>query len=782
MEIENKESGAAAKESGDASPHSKGWLTAHDGPLTRELLLEPGGFGLGRVPSKVKPDATTTSVCGYCSTGCCLKLHLKDGEAISLTPQTNYPVNLGMACPKGWEALTVLDAPDRATTPLLRDSAGKLRPVDWDLALKTFVDRFKQIQEKHGAESVAFISTGQIPTEEMAFLGALAKFGMGMKHGDGNTRQCMATAVVAYKQAFGFDAPPYTYADFEESDTIVLVGSNLCIAHPIMWERVMRNRHKPEIIVVDPRRTETAMAATLHLSLKPKSDMDLFYGIARILIERDWIDREFIDAHTNGFAEFAQFVESFTLERVVAATGLSAESIQRFADLIHEGKRVSFWWTMGVNQSYQGVRTAQALINLALMTGSIGKPGTGANSITGQCNAMGSRLFSNTTGLLGGHDFANAAHREKVAKILDIDEARIPHEASWAYHEILEGVLRGKIRGLWIICTNPAHSWINQRLCHDILDRLDYLVVQDMYHSTETAQRAHLVLPAAGWGEKEGTFINSERRIGTIKRVRKAPGQALSDFAIFRLIAEYWGCGQMFARWDSPQAVFQIMKELSAGQPCDITGIDNYAMLDECGGIQWPAKLADWGAGSEVLAQEGMDFGMQGAAYGTLHSMLGVPDATLPERRLFTDGRFYHPDGRAKFLFEPPKPMPEPPSEKYPLILLTGRGTASQWHTQTRTGKSDVLKKLYPQSQYVEINPVDARTLSIRPNDWVTVESQRGHVRAKAFLTPTIPTGQVFLSMHDATANQLTDAVFDPYSKQPSYKACAVRVTRNSVG
>ena len=733
-------------------PPSNTSLRAIDGPLTRELLLEPGGFGLGRVPAKVKPDATTTSVCGYCSTGCCLTLHLKDGEAVSLSPKTDYSVNLGMACPKGWEALTVLDAPDRATTPLLKDASGKLRPVDWNTALTTFVDRFKRIQDKHGAESVAFLSTGQIPNEEMALLGALAKFGMGMTHGDGNTRQCMATAVVAYKQSFGFDAPPYTYADFEESDTIVLVGSNLCLAHPIMWERVMRNRNKPEIIVVDPRRTETAMAATLHLPLKPKSDMDLFYGIARILIERDWIDREFLDAHTNGFAEFSEFVQTYTLDRVIAATGLSAETIQHFADLIHEGKRVSFWWTMGVNQSYQGVRTAQALINLALMTGNIGKPGTGANSITGQCNAMGSRLYSNTTGLLGGHDFANAAHREKVAKILDIDEARIPREASWAYHEILEGVLKGKIRGLWIVCTNPAHSWINQRLCHEILDRLDFLVVQDMYHSTETAVRADLVLPAAGWGEKEGTFINSERRIGTIKKVRKAPGQALSDFSIFRLIADYWGCGEMFKKWNSPAAVFQIMKELSAGQPCDITGIEDYAMLDECGGIQWPWAIAEDG----VLTQPAR------------------------ERRLFADGRFFHSDGRAKFLFEPPKPMPEPVSEKYPLILLTGRGTASQWHTQTRTAKSDVLRKLYPADLYVEINPTDARALGIRPNEWVSVESQRGHVRAQAFLTPTVPVGQVFISMHYATANQLTDAVFDPYSKQPNYKSCAVRITRVS--
>jgi assimilatory nitrate reductase catalytic subunit len=232
------------------------------GPLTRELLLVPGQFGLGQVPAKHKPDATTSMICGYCSTGCSLNIHLQKGRAVSLTPTSNYPVNLGMARPKGWEALSVLNTPDRATAPLLRNSSGRLEPVTWDAALSTFVDRFKSIQAEHGDDAVAFLSTGQIPTEEMAFLGALAKFGMGLVHGDGNTRQCMATAVVAYKQAFGFDAPPYTYKDFEVSDVIVLVGSNLCIAHPILWERVLCNPHNPRIIVLDPRCTETTMQAT----------------------------------------------------------------------------------------------------------------------------------------------------------------------------------------------------------------------------------------------------------------------------------------------------------------------------------------------------------------------------------------------------------------------------------------------------------------------------------------------------------------------------------------
>src|SRR5688572_4921007 len=222
-------------------------------------------------------------VCGFCSVGCSLDVNVKDGVAVSLTPTKDYPVNLGMACPKGWEALTPLRAPDRATTPLLRPSRSQpLEPVDWPTALDAMVSRFRAVQAEHGPEAVAFISTGQIASEEMALLGAVAKFGMGIVHGDGNTRQCMATAVVAYKQSFGFDAPPYTYADFESSDVIVLVGSNLCVAHPIMWERICRNVHSPEIVVVDPRTTETAVAATQHYALAPKSDLVLMYGIAHL--------------------------------------------------------------------------------------------------------------------------------------------------------------------------------------------------------------------------------------------------------------------------------------------------------------------------------------------------------------------------------------------------------------------------------------------------------------------------------------------------------------------
>ncbi|HWA71658.1 MAG TPA: nitrate reductase [Polyangiaceae bacterium] len=720
-------------------------LVRRDGPLTRELLLEPGKFGLGRVPARLAPEQTTTMVCGFCSTGCGLNLLLNKGEAVGLVPTTDYPVNLGMACPKGWEALTPLRGPGRATAPLLR-KGGKLVEVSWEEALGTMVDRFKGIQEKYGPAAVAWLGTGQAATEELAFLGALGKFGMGMVHGDGNTRQCMATSAVAYKQSFGFDAPPFTYKDFEESDVIVLIGSNLCIAHPIMWERICKNKHNPTLIVVDPRKTETAMAAMHHYAIKPKSDLTLLYAVSNLLIQNGWVDRDYVAAHTQGFDEYAAHVSRFSLEEAATLTGIPVERIELLARMIHEGKRVSLWWTMGVNQSHEGVRTAQAIIAIALMTRNIGRPGTGANSITGQCNAMGSRVFSNTTTLLGGRDFQNAQHRQDVADILGISVQRIPSEPSLAYDQIIEAILSGKIRGLWVIATNPAHSWINQAHLHDVLKRLDCLVVQDMYRDTETAERADIVLPAAGWGEKEGTFINSERRIGTIKRVCRAPGQALADFHIFQLVAEAWGVGELFREWSSPEAVFQIIKRLSRGQPCDITGIEDYAMLDRHGGVQWPLPEG------EPLESN--------------------------ERRLFEDGRFFGEGGRAKFLFSDPRPLPEPTTASYPLLLLTGRGSSSQWHTQTRTKRSEVLAKLCPSELYVEISASDARALAIQPDETVHVCSQRATVRARAFITNSVKPGEVFMPMHYETMNQLTFAAFDPYSRQPAYKACAVKIVK----
>ncbi|HEY9249267.1 MAG TPA: molybdopterin oxidoreductase family protein [Rariglobus sp.] len=730
---------------------------ARTGPMTTELVRNPAAHGLGipQHPSRLSPVSTTRSVCGFCSTGCSLNVHLDAaGQAINLSPDPAYPVNLGMACPKGWESLSPLAATDRLTTPLLRNAAtGRLEPVSWSAALSAFVRNFKKIQEAHGAHSLSFLSTGQIVMEEMAFLGALAKFGMGMLHVDSNTRQCMATSHVAYKQSFGFDAPPFTYADFEESDALIFIGANPCIAHPIMWQRVMMNQRNPEIVVVDPRRTETAVAATLHVPLRPKSDLTLLYGLAHLLIRRGAVKRDFIDAHTANYDAFAAFAAAFPPERVSAETGLPAETLHRIVEIIATKERVSFWWTMGVNQGHESTRTAQAIINLALMTGHIGRPGTGANSITGQCNAMGSRLFGNASSLLGGYDFGNDAHRSHVAGILGIDAARIPSGKSWAYDQIIDGIDTGAIKGLWVVATNTAHSWINQRRFPELRRKLEFMVVQDMYATTETARMADLVLPAAGWGEKDGVFINSERRLGVTRKVSRAPGEALSDFAIFKLVAEAWGCGPLFRQWESPEAAFRLLRELSRGQPCNFAGIEGYDHIQREGGIQWPFPA------SKV---ERVD-----------------PNALSDNhRRLFADGQFYTADKRAVFFFDEPRPMAEPPDAAYPFLLNTGRGSSAQWHTGSRTNKSDVLRKLAPASLYVEINPADAARLGIADNEDVLVSSRRGDAPAFAVVTSTVQPGQLFMPMHFDAVNRLTFPSFDPHSRQPSYKACAVKLSR----
>ena len=699
-------------------------------------------------------QTTIRTTCGYCSVGCNLDVLVEDGVPRKVLPAKDYPVNLGKTCTKGFNLIKALESDDRALVPTLRDrTTGRRTELTWDQAAATFVDRFKAIQAKYGPESVAFLSTGQIPLEEQALLGAVGKFGMGIRHGDGNTRQCMASAVVTYKQSFGFDAPGFTYTDIEQSDCLILLGANPAIAHPILWQRLKNNTLSPEVVVVDPRYTETAKEATLHLPIEPKSDLTFLYTLAHVLIREGWGDAKFIADHTNGYQEFKEHVAEFTPEAAERITGLTAAQILWVAELIHTKKAVSFWWTMGVNQSHQGVRTAQAIVNLCLMTGHIGRPGTGPNSITGQCNAMGSRLFSNTSNMLGGHDFGKPEHRAKVSQVLGIPESLIPPDAGKNYDQILEAIEAGTIKGLWIICTNPAHSWIDQNSFHERMKALDFVVVQDLYTTTETVQIADLVLPAAGSAEKNGTFINSERRLGIVQKVKEAPGQAKTDFEIFQFLGKAWGgMDSWLGRWTDTEAVFELMKELSRGQPCDITGVD-WKSLAAAGGLQWPWTQAD--------AEK---------------TQAGYPEGEAVQRRLFADGKFFHPDGKAKFLFTDVVPLPEIPDETYPFFLLTGRGTMHQWHTQTRTGKVEMLKKMYPVDSYAEVNPSDAARLGMVTGTELRVTSRRGTVRVKAMVKDSVRPGFVFLPMHYPEANYLTFPVFDPHSRQPGFKFGAVKV------
>ena len=558
-----------------------------------------------------------------------------------------------------------------------------------------------------------------------------------MIHGDGNTRQCMATSVVAYKQAFGFDAPPYTYADFEESDVIVLVGSNLCIAHPILWQRVMRNPHQPEIIVIDPRATETAMAATQHLALYPKSDLTLLYGVARMLIERDWIDRDFIDAHTSGFEDFAQFVEALHARSRRRGNRLSADAIEQFAGTIHEGKRVSFWWTMGVNQSHQAVRTAQAIINLALMTGNIGRPGTGANSITGQCNAMGSRLFSNTTNLLGGHDFANAAHRHKVADVLGIDEATIPHEASWPYHRILEGILRGEIAGCgssprirpirgstraWPATCSSGSTFWSCRTCTTPPKRRSWPISCCLRPAGER-RRARSSIPSAG-------SASCER--WRARRARRWPTSNLQ--ARGRLLG--------LRRNVSPMGVARgRVSDYSSDSPPVSRATSRASKTTRCS--------TDAAASNGRIQQGGETRRMRVENSVTILVRHGA--TALRRRPLLSPRRPgpIHLRIAATVSRAAQREVPVHPAHRPRLRRPMAHANSH--------GKIGRAAQALSARAYVEISPHDSQRLGIRSGDRVAVSSQRGRLQGRALVTPAVQPGQVFIPMHYETTN-LSDA------------------------
>ena len=581
-------------------------------------------------------------------------------------------------------------------------------------------------------------------TEEMALLAHIVRDYL-QANGDGNTRLCMSTAVVAHKQAFGFDSPPYTLNDAELSDTIIIIGANPVVAHPIFWGRVKENKTAKKI-VIDPRRTETALNADEWLNIKSKGDLTLLYTLANVLIENDWINKEYIDKYTENFDEFKKHVQKYTLDDVEEKTGISKLQVLDLARTIHEGKRVSFWWTMGVNQSYEGVRTAQAIINLALMTGNIGRPGTGANSLTGQCNAMGSRAFSNQTGLYGGADYADMAQRERIAKIMGMDESMLPKKPTIPYNEIIEKCISGDIKVLWILCTNPRHSWANNEQFKKAAEAVDFLVVQDIYDDTDSVQICDLLLPAVPAIKKEGFIINTERRMSAVKQILKREENELSDFEILLGIGEALGMGSQLDNWRTPRQVFEMLKQCTEGMPCDITGVD-FEMLESSKGIQWPFKKG------QKLVED--------------------------ERRLFEDGKYFTKNGKAKFVFEDVSKNENEPSEEFPYVFNSGRGTVGQWHTQTRTREFDVSRAIYPKQSYVEINTKLAKKFDIKSGERILITNQYGKSSAfNAVITDNVKEYELYAPIHYIETNALTPSIYDPYSKEPSYKTVTVKIEK----
>lgn len=684
------------------------------------------------------------STCNYCALACNLDFYTEDGKIKRVVPTPHYPVNKGFSCIKGLNLDKQCTKFNGSKKPLLKMKDGERKAIEWKEAFDLFASKMTAIQEKYGKESVAYISTGQLPTEEMALLGHVGRSYMGI-NGDGNTRLCMASAVVAYKQSFGFDAPPYTLKDLELSDTIFFIGANPVIAHPIAWGRVRKNKDA-KIITIDPRKSETAMNSDMWIDIKTKGDLALFYTLANVLIEKGWIDQDYINNYTEGFEDFKAHVKKYTLEDVEERTGISKMRVLELAKIIHEGKRVSFWWTMGVNQSYEAVRTAQAIINLALITGNMGREGTGANSLTGQCNAMGSRMFSNTTALYGGGEYNNQERRKVVADILGMDENMLPTKPTLDYEQIIKGINKGEIKGLWVVCTNPRHSFSNNEEFKKAMKNLDFFVVQDIYEDTDSSKECDLYLPSVPAIKKEGFLINTERRLSALVPVLEKEEDELSDYEILLGIGEALGMGSLLDKWRTPEDAFKLLRECSKGMPCDITGV-TYERLRDSKGIQWPCR-----EGEELESDE---------------------------RRLFEDGKYYTPSGKAKFIFEDVTENPNATNEEFTFNLNTGRGTVGQWHTHTRTREIQAVTNIVSQKAYVDINRKDAEKLDIKENDEVLIHSSNGHTsKFIARLTDNLKEKTLYAPIHYIETNLLTPSVFDPYSKEPSYKTVQVNIEK----
>lgn len=686
------------------------------------------------------------STCNYCAIDCNLDFYVENNRIVKVVPTKGYPVNDGFCCIKGLSLDKQQTSVKPSQLPKIKIN-GKMTTVEWEYAFKYVAEKLKEIQEKYGRESIAGISTGQLTMEEFAIFGHVMRNYL-KTNVDGNTRLCMATAVVAHKQSFGFDAPPFTLKDLELSDTIVFIGANPIVAHPILWGRVMKNTDK-KVIVLDPRKSETAMNADYWYGLKGKSDLQLLYTVVNLLIEKDYVDKKYIADHTEGFEEFKEFVKKYTLKDTAGKTGLSEEQILEFVELIHRGKRVSFWWTMGVNQGYEAVRTAQAIINIALMTGNIGREGTGANSITGQCNAMGSRAYSNTAVLFGGGDFNNEKRRQQVAAALEVDESVLAEKPTITYNQIIEGINNGEIKGLWILCTNPMHSWTNNKTFQTAVEKLELFIVQDIYDDTDSAQACNVFLPVVPGIKKEGTYINLERRISAMRPCLEKEENEKNDYEVIYEIGKALGMGELLKNWKTPKDAFKLMQKCSKGMPCDFTGT-SWEKLENSHGVQWPFREG------EILKED--------------------------ERRLYEDGNYFTPSKKAKFIFEEIRENPLPLTDEFPILLNTGRGTVGQWHTQTRTREVQFIEDVVADKAYVYMNTILAEKNNIKENDRIRIYSINGK-DAVFFVkvTENVQYEELYAPIHYIECNMLTPSIYDPYSKEPSYKATPVRFEKLEV-
>lgn len=690
------------------------------------------------------------SVCSYCGVGCGIIVNKDSRGRLTVEGDTEHPVNKGMLCSKGLNLNHVIqDTSDRLLFPQMRWNRNQeLERVDWDTALGRAAAVFKSIIKRHGPDSVGFYVSGQCTTEEYYLANKLTKGFIKTNNIDTNSRLCMSSAVVGYKKALGADTVPISYDDIELADCFLIAGANPAWCHPILFRRLEKHKESDPnvtVIVVDPRKTQTTSIASIHLQINPGTDTILYNALCRRIIENGDIDHEFIENNTAGFEAVRKMTMSKSLEEAARICGVPLKLITQAAKQIGDAKGFINMWAMGLNQSANGVDKNLTLLNISLLTGQIGKPGAGPFSLTGQPNAMGGREVGGMANLLAAHrDQSSASDRAEVAKFWGVNE--LSSKPGLTATEMFAALADGSLKAIWIICTNPVVSMPDSRKIEAALEKAQFVIVQDISNRSDTIQYADLILPAAGWAEKEGTMTNSERRINYLPKIVQAPGEAKPDAEILWLFAQKMGFRGF--SYNNTKEVYDEHCRLTKGTNIDISGL-NYERLKKEGSFQWPVPHTDHPGTS----------------------------------RLFTDKKFYHSDKKAHLqVIENPNSVSEPLEELLPLILTTGR-VRDQWHTRTKTGKVNKLNK-HEAECYLEISPKDAKQRSLLDGDIAVVVSRRGDVRVKTKITSKIKEGVVFMPMHwgkkfgndFARTNNLTNSLVDSVSKQPDFKYSAVQV------
>ena len=719
---------------------------------------QPGDQYMDRVTLDDPPQQTkyfTTfgqAVCPYCGVGCIVQASVLSNKILSISADEQKQPNFGMLCPKGAYLRKVFVEDARVLEPMIRESrSDSLRRASWEETLALVSRRLRKIRDAHGKDAIAFYGSGQLDTEASYVFVKLFKGFWGTNNMDTNSRLCMASASAAYLRMLGSDGPPTCYADIDVADNVLIVGANMAVNHPVLFKKLVRRRRTSEscrIIVIDPRRTRTAESADLHIPIAAGSDVAFFQLIARRLLDQSACDRKFIERHTDNFDELSHHLHSLDQEQLLEACSVESHLVDQVVALLSDtSSNLLSFYCMGTNQSSRGVDKNESLINLHLMLGQICRPGAGPFSLTGQPNAMGGREVGYLSHQLPGYRFVfNPHHRRYLEEYWRLRQGAIDDTPGLTALPMFQSAAAGQIKALWIAATNPAVSMPDASMAQRALQNCECVIVQDCYRSSETLAFADVILPAAQWGEKTGTMTNSERLVVRSEQFLDPPGMARPDWWIACKVAQSLG----FPGFDfsSAEEIWDEYRQLTSGTVCDQSGMSNARLRQ--GPIHWPCPHEN-------------------------HP--GTP-------RLYADRIFPTPTGKAQFSIVQYKRPEEQVDELYPLVLTTGR-VASQWHTRTRSGLVDELNRMDPEP-YVELNPLDAERYEVKEGDLVTLIGRRGKSSARARITKNIGVGLVFMPFHwgesfneSTNVNHVTNPAFDPTSKQPELKYCAVRLVRN---